>query len=436
MNILVVLRMMPDPSGELELAEDGMALDREWLDLKLNDFDDHALEEAVLLKEAYGASVTAAAVGEGANRVLHMALARGADRAILVDCDPGAMISSRALAKTVAELAKQNGIDLILTGVQTPEDVFGQLAPYVGALLDWPHVSSTSGVAFAERRGAGLAGARRRRDGALFGPIAGRPRCPDREQGAALRVRQQASRSRQGGDRQGLAKRRPAAGGEPHHGASAAEERQKRREARQQSGRGGDHAADALRRTRADQESRAMKILICAETIGGAIDPLALELLSAARAIAGPGDEVVALVAGDGAMAGATLGGADRVVAIPHPTAETMTAEVYGRILRQVVEQESPDAILIGYTALGLDVAPHLAGRTGYPLVSYVTALGRSGDTVTAVSQIYGGKLVAESESPLPAIFMINPGRFRRNAGRGACRRSHHDACPRCLSTG
>ncbi len=150
MNILVVLRMMPDPSGELELAEDGMALDREWLDLKLNDFDDHALEEAVLLKEAYGASVTAAAVGEGANRVLHMALARGADRAILVDCDPGAMISSRALAKTVAELAKQNGIDLILTGVQTPEDVFGQLAPYVGALLDWPHVSSTSGVAFAE----------------------------------------------------------------------------------------------------------------------------------------------------------------------------------------------------------------------------------------------------------------------------------------------
>ena len=155
-----------------------------------------------------------------------------------------------------------------------------------------------------------------------------------------------------------------------------------------------------------------MKILICVETIGGAIDPLALELLSAARAIAGPGDEVVALVAGDGAMAGATLGGADRVVASPHPTAETMTAEVYGRILRQVVEQESPDAILVGYTALGLDVAPHLAGRTGYPLVAYVTALGRSGDTVTAVSQIYGGKLVAESESPLPAVFMINPGRF------------------------
>ncbi len=34
----------------------------------------------------------------------------------------------------------------MLTGVQTPEDLFGQLAPYLGAMLDWPHVSAVGGI--------------------------------------------------------------------------------------------------------------------------------------------------------------------------------------------------------------------------------------------------------------------------------------------------
>jgi electron transfer flavoprotein beta subunit len=58
MKILVLLRMSPEPEGALDLNADGTGLDREWLDLRLNDFDDHALEEAVLLKEATRGSVS------------------------------------------------------------------------------------------------------------------------------------------------------------------------------------------------------------------------------------------------------------------------------------------------------------------------------------------------------------------------------------------
>ena len=79
MKILVLLRMNPDPDGALELKADGSGLDREWMDLKLNEFDDHALEEAVLLKEATAGSVIAVAVGAGAQRTLQMAIARGRD---------------------------------------------------------------------------------------------------------------------------------------------------------------------------------------------------------------------------------------------------------------------------------------------------------------------------------------------------------------------
>lgn len=163
MNILVVLRMMPDPAGDFEVLPDGTGLDREWIDLRINDFDDHALEDAILLKEACGASVTAVAAGESVDRTLQMAIARGADEAIALVADGAALMSSRALAAEIVALARERGSDLILSGVQAAEDLFGQLVPYVGALLDWPHLSGTSRLRWsdgalqvAQERGSGV----------------------------------------------------------------------------------------------------------------------------------------------------------------------------------------------------------------------------------------------------------------------------------------
>jgi electron transfer flavoprotein beta subunit len=163
MNILAVLRMTPDPAGEFEVREDGSGLDREWVDFQLSDFDEQALEEAILLKEASGGRVTAIAIGEGANRALQMAVARGADEAVLIEGEPGELLSSRWLAEAVVALARERGTDVILSGVQTGEDLFGQFAPYVGAMLDWPHVSGTSRIAWvsgalhvAQERGGGV----------------------------------------------------------------------------------------------------------------------------------------------------------------------------------------------------------------------------------------------------------------------------------------
>ncbi|MEQ9244290.1 electron transfer flavoprotein subunit beta/FixA family protein [Roseovarius indicus] len=163
MKLLVVLRMMPDPACELELLEDSPGLDHEWLDFKLNDFDDQALEEAILLKEACGGEVIALGCGEGAGRVLQMALARGADRAIEYETEPDDMISSRVIARDVAAIAKNEGVDLVLTGVQAAEDLHGQLAPYLSAILNWPGLSGTSrvalantGLAVSQERGGGV----------------------------------------------------------------------------------------------------------------------------------------------------------------------------------------------------------------------------------------------------------------------------------------
>lgn len=148
MHIAVVLRIVPDLSEEIEIAEGGTDIDREWIGLKLNEFDDHALEEAVLLKEASGARVTAVALaGDGAERQLQTAIARGADDALIVAHDLDGNVDARAAAKLLAPVLKELGADMLLTGVQTPEDVFGQLAPYLAGALSWPSINAVAGVA-------------------------------------------------------------------------------------------------------------------------------------------------------------------------------------------------------------------------------------------------------------------------------------------------
>jgi len=154
MHIAVLLRLVPDLAEELEVAEGGTDIDREWVGIKLNEFDDHALEEAILLKERAGASVTAVALdGEGVDRLLQSAIARGADRAVKIAGELPPLAPAGMVAGVVAEAIKGLQADLVVTGVQTPEDLGGQLAPWLGARLGWPHVSAVSGT---EADGAGL----------------------------------------------------------------------------------------------------------------------------------------------------------------------------------------------------------------------------------------------------------------------------------------
>jgi electron transfer flavoprotein beta subunit len=151
MNIVVAIRLVPDISGDVELTPDEKDIDREWIDMRLNELDEHALEEAIVLKERFGAKVTAVAIDtEGADRLLRGALARGADDAVKISCDGNGPPSSRAAARMFSSAARSLAADLFLTGVQTPEDTYGQLAPFVGAILDWPCVSAVSAVQLGE----------------------------------------------------------------------------------------------------------------------------------------------------------------------------------------------------------------------------------------------------------------------------------------------
>ena len=151
MNIAVAIRLMPKTGEELEVDESGTDIDRELVEMAINEFDDQALEEAVLLKEATDATVTAVGLrSDGIDEALRLAYARGADRLVVVEAGEIDTYDSRTGALAFAEAFRQLEPDLVLTGVQTPTDVFGQTAPYLGANLGWPQANVVVGVTLAD----------------------------------------------------------------------------------------------------------------------------------------------------------------------------------------------------------------------------------------------------------------------------------------------
>jgi electron transfer flavoprotein beta subunit len=147
MNIAVAVRLMPKAGEELELEPDGSDIDRDVVEMAMSDFDDQALEEAVLIKEATGATVTAVGLAaEGVEEALRVAYARGADRLVLVDAGDIDPYDSRTAALAFAEAFTALSPDLALIGVQTPTDLFGQTAPVVAARLGWPQANVSVGV--------------------------------------------------------------------------------------------------------------------------------------------------------------------------------------------------------------------------------------------------------------------------------------------------
>src|SRR5512139_3325936 len=88
MKIIVPVQLVPDRVEEIVInkQQNGFELgDMVWM---LNEFDDHAIEQAILLKEKGGGDVTVlAAGGESADDSLFTAAAKGADRLVRVNVD-------------------------------------------------------------------------------------------------------------------------------------------------------------------------------------------------------------------------------------------------------------------------------------------------------------------------------------------------------------
>ena len=155
MNLYVLLKMVPDTVEELNVAADNRSLDAEYLRFKLNDPDEHALEQALLLKEKHGGTVTVVALdAPEVDDTLFTALAKGADRAVKIPVDQaglGTVATAKAFAAFFASLPAPLAADtLILPGSQAIDDLEGEVAAYLAELLHLPFLGVVCSVTSAD----------------------------------------------------------------------------------------------------------------------------------------------------------------------------------------------------------------------------------------------------------------------------------------------
>ena len=167
MKILVLMKMVPDIVEELEVAGDGITLDQEYLRFIVNERDDYALEQALILKDGLGADVIVVAPeAPEVDDVLHTAIAKGADRVVKVTGVAeyvGTRLRAAVIAATLSDIPGALPVDLVLSGCQAIDDLDGFVAPLIAGSLDLPYlglvsrltVDPGSGTAVASKEYAG-----------------------------------------------------------------------------------------------------------------------------------------------------------------------------------------------------------------------------------------------------------------------------------------
>jgi len=150
MNIVILVKLVPDLVEELTIDPSGVTLDTAWLRMIINEFDDHAIEQGILIKERGGGQVTVVAPDiEGVDDVLFTAAAKGADKLIKIKGEFTG-VNNHALARAFTATLKELQPDLVLTGVQANNDLDGSLGPLVAGCLEFPYVGYISGVSIGD----------------------------------------------------------------------------------------------------------------------------------------------------------------------------------------------------------------------------------------------------------------------------------------------
>jgi len=153
MNIVVVVKLVPDLVEELTVDASGTALDTSWLRRIINEFDDHAVEQGILLKERSGGQVTVLAPDvEGADDILFTAAAKGADRLLKLSGDFGSVVNNHALARALSTTIKDLKADLVLTGVQAHDDSDGPIGPLLAEFLGMAYLGYVAGLSVQEAK--------------------------------------------------------------------------------------------------------------------------------------------------------------------------------------------------------------------------------------------------------------------------------------------
>ena len=143
MDIVVCVKHVPDTTeAEIAVRDDGRGIKKEGLVFDINEADNYAVEEALLLKEEFDGAITVLTIGPAeADETLRMCLAKGADKAVRLTDEAFEGSDSFATAGILAEAIKDMDYDLVLTGCMADDDASAQVGVTLAELLGIPHAA-------------------------------------------------------------------------------------------------------------------------------------------------------------------------------------------------------------------------------------------------------------------------------------------------------
>lgn len=143
MKVLVCISHVPDTTSKINFSENDTKFDTNGVQFVINPHDEYSLTRAMWLKENQGANVTVVNVGNATTEpTLRKALAIGADDAIRVNADP---VDGFFVAKQLAEVIKNGGFDLVITGRESIDFNGGMVPGMVATLLDYNFINACIG---------------------------------------------------------------------------------------------------------------------------------------------------------------------------------------------------------------------------------------------------------------------------------------------------
>jgi electron transfer flavoprotein beta subunit len=144
MKVLVSVKRVVDFNVKVRVKPDGTGVETANVKMSMNPFDEIAVEEAVRLKEAGGATeIVAVSCGpQACQETLRTALAIGADKAVLVETNDE--LQPLAVAKLLKKVIEKEAPQLVIMGKQAIDDDSNQTGQMLAALLGWSQATFAS----------------------------------------------------------------------------------------------------------------------------------------------------------------------------------------------------------------------------------------------------------------------------------------------------
>ena len=158
MHIVVCVKMVPDTT-QVKIDPLTNTLVREGVPFITNPFDDNAVEEALRIKDKFGAYITVLSMGPPtAEPVIK--------KAIFLGCDAGILLSDRAfggadtlatsivLSTAITQISKERKVDLVICGKQTIDGDTAQVGPGIATRLNYEQITLVDKIMNVDKEGS------------------------------------------------------------------------------------------------------------------------------------------------------------------------------------------------------------------------------------------------------------------------------------------